>query len=236
MAAGKGERMFHLTKNNPKALVRVNKKPLILYTLEQVIKTSGQIFITIGHKGDKVADFVSSKGEFRFINTNLKGNAWWIQHSCLKTVNEPVLVFACDIITMIDIDFIYHNYKKAGFPVCMLISITPVDGVDADFIFGKNGQVTSLSRTEKSVRCSSGIQIINPCRINRLLNIVPEDFNELWTVLIEKKLLHYSDTYPHCWYSINTPEQLEIAKKILYLKSASKKFCRFRKEITVFSG
>jgi len=216
MAAGKGERMLCLTKNRSKALMNINGKSLILYTLEQIKGIIEHIYVTIGYRGNEVTDFISQYGEFRFINTNCKGNAWWIHHSDLKNTDEPILIFPCDIIAKIDIDFIYRNYQKAGFPSCLLVPVIPVNGIEGDYILGEYGKVTLLTRMKKSHIYCSGIQVINPYKINRIINAKTEDFNEIWNLLIEKKQLYYSDIYPHRWYSINTPEQLESAKKIVH--------------------
>jgi len=215
LAAGKGERMLYLTTDRPKALVDVNGRPLISYTLEQIRIFSEDIFITIGYKGNEVVSFLSSLGKLQFINTNRQGNTWWLHNSVLKDVDEPILVFPCDIITYIDFNFIYRNYQKNGFPACLIISIAPVDGIEGDYIFGENGKVTFFSRNRKSNIYCSGIHVVNPYKINRLLGKESKSFYDMCNLLIEKEQLYYSDIYPYDWHSINTPEQLERAK-IMY--------------------
>ena len=221
MAAGKGERMLHLTRNRPKALIEISGKYLISYTLEQIRRRSERIFITVGDKGNQVMDFMSTQGEFHFIRTDGKGNAWWIYNSILKEVDEPVLVFPCDIITRIDFDFICRNYQKSGFPVCLLIPVATDERIEGDYIFGEYGKVTFLSRNRASPIYCSGIQVINPYRTTRITGTGIDDFSDLWNWLIEKDQLYYSDIYPYRWFSVNTPEQLKTAEKILSVQKDS---------------
>jgi len=39
-AAGKGTRMKHLTKNKPKALIEIQKRPFLAYLLDNLLKAS----------------------------------------------------------------------------------------------------------------------------------------------------------------------------------------------------
>ena len=46
------------------------------------------------------------------INTNNKGNAWWMFNFPFNKLNEPVFVLTCDNITNIDFSLIEKDYKK----------------------------------------------------------------------------------------------------------------------------
>jgi glucose-1-phosphate thymidylyltransferase len=60
-AAGKGTRLLSLTENTPKALLKLNGKPLIQYTLEALIKLEvTEIIIIIGYQGNEIRRFVES--------------------------------------------------------------------------------------------------------------------------------------------------------------------------------
>jgi NDP-sugar pyrophosphorylase family protein len=207
MAAGEGKRLYPLTAGFPKALIDVNGKHLISYSLNQILPLTKNVYVTVGHEKTKVMKYLERRKIYNPVDTEGKGNAWWIFHSIFRDIDEPVLVLPCDVITRIDISFICRNYMKTGKPACLLIPVIPVDGIEGDYISEKDGLVRSLSRERKSASYCSGIQIVNPNRICRLVE--PSDsFTELWAVLAEKKLLYCSDIYPHFWYSINTEAQL----------------------------
>ena len=69
-----------------------------------------------------------------------------------------------------------------------------------------------LSRKEKSDIYCSGIQIVNPYKINKIVNRT-EDFNILWKKLILKKKLIVSDVTPKKWFTIDNLKQLTTFRK-----------------------
>ena len=77
---------------------------------------------------------------------------------------------------------------------------------------GKKNIVTKLSREIKSDIYCSGIQIINPYRINETIKKT-DDFNNLWKKLIMKKKLKVSDILPNNWFTIDSLIQLKMYKK-----------------------
>ena len=59
LAAGLGTRLKELTAKTPKALVSINKKPLIEVLLEELIKQDfNHIVINVHHFGEQIIDFV----------------------------------------------------------------------------------------------------------------------------------------------------------------------------------
>ena len=78
LAAGRGVRMMPLTKRIPKALVKVKDETLILGGIKKVKKFIQNIHITVGYKGSAIAQHVFQNNVSSVINTNGKGNAWWI--------------------------------------------------------------------------------------------------------------------------------------------------------------
>ena len=69
-----------------------------------------------------------------------------------------------------------------------------------------------ISRIKKSEIYCSGIQILNPKKINNLLK-EKNDFKEVWKSLIEKKKLVVSDIVPKKWFTIDRVEQLNFFNK-----------------------
>ena len=57
-----------------------------------------------------------------------------------------------------------------------------------------------------------GIQIVNPYKINKIVNRT-EDFNILWRKLILKKKLIVSDVTPKKWFTIDNLKQLTTFRK-----------------------
>ena len=214
LAAGRGIRLMPLTKNIPKALVKVKNQTLILNGIKKLKKYIKNIHITVGYKGSLIAKHVISHDVSSVINTNKKGNSWWIFNFPFNLLNEPIVVLTCDNITNIDFKLLKKDYMQKKSPPCFLIPVKPIKKLDGDYIHRKKNIVKKLSRKNKSDIYCSGIQIINPYQINKLVNKT-KDFNVLWNKLIKKNKLYVSDIIPKQWFTIDKIEHLNIFKKNL---------------------
>lgn len=216
MAAGKGKRMIPLTKYIPKALVMLNGKPLISYSLEQIIKKIPNIAVTTGHCNIPLIEYSLNSGINILIDTNNKENAWWVFNTLFKEINKPVLVLTCDNLTTIDIEFIYLNYLRLNSPPCMIVPVKVNEGIQGDYIHQDEGKIDNITPQIISSIYGSGIQVINPKKINRICkNILKYDFYAVWEYLIKESLLYCSNIYPHDWFSVNTVSQLNAARLFL---------------------
>ena len=214
LAAGRGIRLRPMTNKIPKAMVKVNSQTLILQGIKKIRKFIKNIHITVGYKGSMLAKHVIENNVNSVINTDKKGNAWWIFNFPFKYINEPVFVLTCDNITNINFNLLEKDYIKKNKPPCLLVPVKPVKGLEGDYIHKKNSIVTKLSRKQKSDIYCSGIQIINPYKINEILNET-QNFNTVWRNLISKKKLIVSDILPQKWFTIDNIKQLTMyANKI----------------------
>ena len=217
LAAGRGTRLMPLTKKIPKAMVKIKNQTLILNGIKKIQKYIDNIHITVGYKGSVIAKHVIRNNVRSVINTNNKGNAWWIFNFPFNLINEPIFVLTCDNITNINFSLIEKDYKKKGSPECFLIPVNPVKDLEGDFIHKKKNIVTNLSRKIKSNIYCSGIQVVNPYKINKVIKKT-EDFNKVWKQLMLKKKLKVSDVIPKQWFAIDNLKQLKMYKKKLLLK------------------
>ncbi len=213
MAAGRGARMMPLTDHVPKPLIKYNNSTLIANAIRQIIDRVPDISITVGYKGGELAKYVIDYGVSNVFNTTGKGNSWWLFNTPLKFVNAPLLVLTCDNITNIDLDMLFQQYKQVQSPACLLIPVNPVEGIEGDFIFEKDSTVYKLTREASSNKYCSGIQILNPFLINQLIDPV-DDFNQVWSQLIEQQQVKCAPIYDKPWFSVDTIAQLEALKAL----------------------
>ena len=212
MAAGRGARLMPLTKKIPKGLVKFRQTSLIARGIRRLKKYIKFIHISVGYKGPILAKHLIEEKVSSIINTDTKGNSWWIFNSIFKSFDSPIYVLTCDNVTNIDFKKIEKDYYKKGQPLCMLIPTKPVKGLKGDYIFRKKNLISSLSRAKKSEIYWTGIQVLNPKRINK--KITPtEDFNILWKKLIKIKQLYVSDVMPRKWYTVDDVENYKNLKK-----------------------
>lgn len=212
MAAGRGMRMMPITRKIPKAMAVLKGRTLIETGIKKLKKKIKNIHITVGYKGPILASHVVSRGVNTVFNTSGKGNCWWIFNTLLKNLDEPVLTLTCDNIVDIDLNFITDQYAKKNNPYCMLIPVRPNTKFSGDYIFHKNYNIKKISRTRPSDYYASGIQVINPKKINKVLKKI-DNFDDLWSSLIRLNKIKCSEIYKKKWAAVDTKLELDYLNK-----------------------
>jgi len=213
LAAGGGDRMLPLTKDIPKAMVPYEGKPLINYSLE-LFENIPNKYVTVGHLKEVLTAYLNGKVS-DVIRTEGKGNSWWLYNSLAKYIDEPIFVSVCDSRFSPDFNLneVYDEYKRLGSPACMIVPAEYVEGIDGDFIEkNEENKILKLQRGKNSGIYSSGIQILNPAKINKITNSC-DDFLDVWDQLMDKGQLYCSNIQPKEWVSIDTIENLRKFEK-----------------------
>ena len=213
MAAGRGIRLMPLTKKIPKGMIKYKQSSLIVNGINKLRKYIKNIHISVGYKGPILAKYLIENDVNSIINTNEKGNAWWIFNSVFKNFDNPIFVLTCDNVTQINFKKIEKDYNKIGKPLCMIIPTKPIYGLDGDYIFRNKNIVYKLSRKQKSDIYCTGIQVLNLKKINKLIKRT-SDFNILWKRLIKIKQLYVSNILPEKWFTVDNNENYIKLKKM----------------------
>ena len=213
MAAGRGTRLRPLTKKIPKGLIKFRQTSLIANGIKKLKKYIDFIHISVGYKGPILAKHLIEEKVSSIINTDKKGNSWWIFNSLFRSFDSPLYVLTCDNVTNIDFKKIEKDYYKKGQPICMIIPTKPIKGLAGDYIFRKKNIIQGLSRKVKSDIYCTGIQVLNPKKINDKIKST-DDFNILWKRLIRIKQLYVSDVMPKKWYTVDNVDNYKKLKKI----------------------
>ncbi len=208
MAAGRGTRMMPLTGIVPKAMAPYLGSTLIASGIGKVKVHIKNIHITVGYKGPLLAEHVIDLGVSSVFRTDGHGNAWWIYNTLMRYLNEPTFVLTCDNVTELEFEGLAEEYYAFGQPACMVVPVKPIAGLDGDYIFQDSNVVTGLDRQTPSDCYCSGIQIVNPYKINRLTQET-DDFNGVWNQLIAQRQVYVSSIFPKRWFAVDTLEQLD---------------------------
>jgi NDP-sugar pyrophosphorylase family protein len=207
LAAGRGLRMAPLTDAIPKPMAPYNGTTLIARGIARLAEKIEHIHVTVGYKKAMLAQHVIEHGASTVFNTEGQSNCWWIYHTLMKTLDEPVVVLTCDNVVDLDFKLLEENYLSLNQPACMLVPVRPVPGLDGDYVFHNNHVVTEISRHKETTIYCSGIQVLNPYRINEITHD-DESFYGVWQQLIEQQQLFVSSVYPNKWFAVDTIEQL----------------------------
>jgi NDP-sugar pyrophosphorylase family protein len=215
MAAGRGARMAPLTDAMPKPMAPYMGTTLIASGIDKLRPHIPNIHITVGYKGAMLAQHVIEHDVTSVFNTEGRTNSWWLYHTLMRFLDEPVYLLTCDNVLELDFALLEENYFDLGCPPNMVVPVPVVDGLDGDFIEAEDHVVTRLGRDFKSDVYCSGIQVVNPRRVNEITT-EGESFYDTWSQLIQQRLLAVSSIYPERWMAVDTVEQLlrlhEISK------------------------
>jgi NDP-sugar pyrophosphorylase family protein len=210
MAAGRGVRMRPMTDSIPKAMAPFRGETLIANGVRMIKKHVSNVHVTVGYMSSMLAEHLMRIGVTSVHNTDSQPNSWWIYHSLLSYVNEPIFVLTCDNVVDLDFALLSRDYYEVGAPACMLVPVRPVAGLDGDFIDYTGRCVTRVQRTEPREIYCSGIQVINPHVIAQSTT-EGSNFYDVWNQLIAQRQLYISSVYPKMWNAVDTEAQLAKA-------------------------
>ena len=212
MAAGRGMRMAPLTDAIPKPMAPYDGTTLIARGISRLATRVEHIHVTVGYKKAMLAQHVIEHGASSVLNTEGKSNCWWLYNTLLSQLDEPMVVLTCDNVVELDLELLEENYSSLNSPACMLVPVRPVPGLEGDYVFHENHVVREISRLKKADIYCSGIQVLNPFRLNQI-TIEGDSFYDMWQQLINRRQLFVSSVYPKKWFAVDTIEQLTTLNK-----------------------
>jgi NDP-sugar pyrophosphorylase family protein len=208
MAAGRGQRMMPATHYLPKAMLPFFESTLVATGIDKIRPYIENIHVTVGYKGAMLASHLIEHDVTSIHNTDGRSNSWWLHHTLLRHIDEPVFVLTCDNVTDIDFAELAADYFALGAPPCLIVPVAPFEGLDGDYIFHDGPVVTELSRSRPAPTYACGIQVLNPARVAALTS-GEGDFGDIWRELIAQRQLCVSRVQPAKWYSVDTLEHLQ---------------------------
>lgn len=196
LAAGRGERMRHLTANTPKALLRVQGNYLIEYSLHALIKAGIQdIVINVCYLAEQIKTALGNGSKYG-VNIIYSDEAIALETGggIFKALpllgSDPFIVLSCDVISD-------YSLKKLPVDPQKLAHLVMVDNPQfhpqGDFCLNGNsvaigsGQTYTFSnigiyRPELFSQCSPGIFRLGPLLKEEIMNgqVTGEYYNGYW--------------------------------------------------------
>jgi MurNAc alpha-1-phosphate uridylyltransferase len=217
LAAGRGERMRPLTDTTPKPLLLVAEKPIIQYTIEQLVSAGfTEIVINMAHLGKQIQQTLGSGKQFGASivysdegETGLE-TAGGIVNALPLLGKDTFLVVNGDIAN--DYDFSQLHNKKIDLAHLVLIP-NPDHHPEGDFHLSASGLV---SESGDSSLTFSGIGLYHP----KLFENIQPGTNKLGPLL--RKIMPENkvtgEKFNGFWMDIGTPERLKEMER--HLQSA----------------
>lgn len=242
LAAGRGSRLKRITKNLPKALIKINKKTLFQYQTEALIKNN--IFdrnIVTGFKANKFSEYQYNK----ILNTKWKTTNMVYSLFCAEKIlkeSQNVLIHYGDIIFESKIVRKLINTKgdivvvvdKSWKEIWKLRFNNPLD--DAESLrMNKKGLITDIGKKEKNIKNIqgqyAGLILLRKKGIEEFLKFkkkysnkkIPnlnKNFNNLYMTdllqyLIDKKIKINAAIVNKGWLEVDSVNDLNLYKKLV---------------------
>lgn len=208
MAGGKGTRLMPLTKKKPKALIKINGKPVLEHIILNLVKYNFKnLVISINHLGNQIKDYFGF-GYDGVINISYieekkpLGTVGSLSLVNFKKKKENLILMNCDIYSNIDLKNFLKFHKKNNADITVAAK---VDARESDYgVIKTNGKI--FKKFEEKLTyydlINSGIYIINSDCIKYIKKNIKTDIPDFFEECKKnkKKILVYP-IYDY-WYDI----------------------------------
>ena len=235
LAAGLGSRLGELSKNKPKALIKINDK-VLLGILITHLKHHGfnEFLINVHHHGQMVIDYLNENNHFGvqiYISDErdelLDTGGAIIKARDFLVGNAPILIHNVDIISEVDFTELlnYHLNNQSLASLCVRKRSS-----DRALIFNNKMELKGWMNkktnkykwagsplTNYSSFAFSGIYFVDPEFINKIKLTGKFSIIDAWlSIAGSNKIKAYLDSSEN-WFDLGTPEKIKLAES--YLKT-----------------
>lgn len=212
LCGGLGRRLGSLTKNTPKGMIRVSKKPFLEHLLIQLKKNGISEFIfLVGFKSEKIQNYFGNGKKLGvkidYSYSNLKTETLKRIYHAKSLIKKDFLLLYSDNYYPLNLDKLFRFYKKENKLICLnLCKKKP-----GNFIFKNNKVIYSKKRSNKLTHVEIGYSIFN----KKIVKEIPDKNKSLTFFLKQmylKKKVSYFKNY-HNYLSIGDNQRLALTKK-----------------------
>ncbi len=212
LAAGRGKRMLHLTKNSPKPLLKIGAETLLERQIKS-LKKSGvkELMINLSYKSEQIKEYLKQNKNFNIdIKTSYEKDALETAGGILKVLEffdaeSPFIVTNADIYTDFDYKKLINSDVKDYSGLLVLVE-NPCFKEKGDFSLQNNLVVHGSEFT------FSGIGLYKKKLFEKFLTqerlalkpVLDQNINE-------KKLCGF--LHKGLWMDVGTPERLKLANE-----------------------
>ncbi len=211
LCGGLGTRLNSLTKNTPKGMITVSKKPflehLILQLKENNIK---KVLLLTGFKSEKIYNYFGDGKKFgikiMYSFSDLETQTMKRIYNARKIIKNNFILLYSDNYYPLNLQKLYYYFKKQKKPICINLCKKNF----GNFKFNSNNIEYSKNRKKKFNYVEIGYSIFN----KKILNYIPSnnlDLKYFLEKMIKKKKISFFKNY-HKYLSISDRKRLELTR------------------------
>ena len=247
LAAGLGTRLKALTQDKPKALVKLNGKPLLQHCIENLIANGFyHIVINVHHFGEQIIEFVSQHRFDAIIQISderdllMDTGGGIVKASPLFKDSKAVMVHNVDIISNVNLREMSQQFLDSDDDAWLLTQDRETNRKllfdDENQLVGWTNKVedcfkwvhpekdgpSTLRRAQGSGTCLYQEQAFSGLHFFRSdlfakFEVKPQSVIDLYLHLAKSKRIVSKPIQPDYWFDLGKPEQLQAAEN--YLKT-----------------
>lgn len=219
MGAGLGTRLRPLTDKQPKPLLEIQGKPMIVYVFERLVRSGIRRFIVNTHHAAGCWKEVFPESTWQnlplhFVHEEiLLGTGGGLKNIEPLVGCEPLLLHSGDVVTNIPLDPLFTSHGLSGAEVTLALRSNPGTETVA---LGKNQSITYIGKALPDHSAAdtwydyANVAVIEPSFFRRIPDTHPRGIAEIWASMIpEKKSLLGCVLNEGYWYNVGTPEEYE---------------------------
>ncbi|NJD99115.1 NDP-sugar synthase [Thermococcus sp. LS1] len=217
LAGGKGTRLLPLTVYRPKPMVPFFNRPLMEYTLQNLIKAGvDEIYILVGYLKERIMEYFGDGSqwgvEIHYSNgENVKLGTAGATKKVVKHIDKTFFVVSSDVLMNLDLKALYdYHIRKKGLTTIALSKVEDPTQYGIAII-DHNGRILRFKEKPKpeeafSDLVNSGIYVFEP----EAFDLVPKEKNfdfskDLFPRMLENDLPLYGFPFREYWNDVGRP-------------------------------
>lgn len=232
LAAGLGSRLGKLTSKIPKALITINGKPMLEFTIER-LKRQGinKVLVNVHHHADMVLSFLEKQDlGIDIIISDERDALLDTGGALLKAADffegdDPILVHNVDIISQLDLNALvtYHDQNESLATLCVRKRKS-----GRALLFDNKMKLTGWTNIEKQVfkwvggatsnhqtYAFSGVYLVNPEFVEKIPFTGKFSIIDAWLNMARQENIFGFEDTSDIWFDLGTKEKITAAEKVL---------------------
>jgi dTDP-glucose pyrophosphorylase len=193
MAGGLGTRLYPLTENTPKPLLKVGGKPLLEIILEGFVRQGfHKFYISVNYKAEMIEDYFGDGSRWgvqvRYLRENKRMGTAGALTLAPESNGLPMIVMNGDLLTKVNFNQLLHFHDQHNSAATMCVRDytyqLPYGVVNID----RNRLVSLEEKPIKHHFVNAGIYVINQSVINLIPRDTFFDMTSLFETLLQERL------------------------------------------------